>query len=127
MATRVPYSMVPALPAHTQKKEEQRMEALAIAAVSTKSGSLWRSWPPANDDDTDQDLMFPACGSAEPYYCPERHAILQSPPISPCQQHDALQHCRLEVELEAESAVECSGSACVEMAHLHTNYRQDKI
>jgi hypothetical protein len=81
--------MVSGLPAHKQKKEEHGMEALAIAAVAHESRLLRERPGIACLDDTDQDLMFPVCGSAESYYSAELRAIVDPVQTSPCPQQAA--------------------------------------
>lgn len=52
------------------------MEALGIAVVATESRLLRGLYGSVKGDDVDQDLMFPICGSAEPYYSHERRTVV---------------------------------------------------
>ena len=63
------------------------MNALSIPVVATESRLLREPWRAADRDDADQDLMFPVCASTEPYYSPERRAIVHPVQTSPCPQH----------------------------------------
>jgi hypothetical protein len=60
------------------------MEAVGTPAVATELHLLREPWRAADPDDTDQDLMFPACGSTEPYYSPERGSIVRPVQTSLC-------------------------------------------
>jgi hypothetical protein len=63
------------------------MKALGTPVVATELHLLREPWRTADRDDADQDLMFPACGSAEPFYSPEWHTIVTPIQSSPCPQH----------------------------------------
>ena len=52
------------------------MEALGIAVAVTESRLLRGPYGTADGEGVDQDLMFPVCGSTEPYYCHERRAVV---------------------------------------------------
>ena len=65
------------------------MEVLAVAAVSTEYRLLRERQGNASLDDVDQDLMFPVCGSVEPYYSPDRRAIVTPIQTSLCPQQQA--------------------------------------
>jgi len=70
------------------------MEVLAVAAVSTEYRLLRERQGNASLDDVDQDLMFPVCGSAEPYYSPDRRAIVTPIQTSLCPQQQAANFAR---------------------------------
>jgi hypothetical protein len=65
------------------------MEVPAIAAIATESRLLRERLGNASLDDVDQDLMFPVCGSAEPYYSPDRRAIVHPIQTLQCPQQAA--------------------------------------